>query len=278
MNIIRCVTTILGNCAICLPDEKQLIDSKWIFKVKRNATGAVERYKAQLVIKGYSKVKGIDYDEIYSPVARYSLIRFLLAKAVKHNLIIHQMDAKTAFLQGELIEEIYMHQPEGLDDKSGKVCRLKRALYGLKQLSRVWNDKLNEALVNKMKFSRSTIDQCIYYKHSERNTVILAVWVDDIMIFASNATMCTKLKNDLHSHFKMKDLGEATSLLGINIIQHVDGSISVDQSNYIKNILQRFNMENCKPALAPMDINQKLSRKMCLKTAEEKEEMATIPY
>lgn len=261
-----------------LPDGRKAIDSKWVFKVKRDASGSVERYKARLVIKGYSQVKGIDYDETYSPVARYCSIRFLLAMAAKYKMIIHQMDAVTAFLQGDLTEEIYMRQPEGFSDKTAKVCRLKRALYGLKQSSRVWNDKLNEVLVRVLKFKRSSIDQCIYYKHSHQNTIILAVWVDDIMIFSSNATMCTKLKNELSTHFKMKDLGEAKSLLGMNITRYPDGSLSIDQRHYISTVLKRFNMEECNSVNTPLDPNQKLSEELCPKTDAEKREMAKVPY
>lgn len=198
--------------------------------------------------------------------------------AAKYNLSIHQMDAVTAFLQGELTEEIYMRQPEGVDDKSGKVCRLKRALYGLKQSSRVWNDKLNDVLENKLKFTRSSIDQCIYYRHSQQNTIILAVWVDDIMIFSSNSTMCTKLKADLSTSFRMKDLGVATSLLGMRVTRHADGGVSIDQHQYISNVLKRFNMETCNPVNSPMDPNQHLSQEMCPETADEQQEMANIPY
>lgn len=261
-----------------LPAGRKAIDCKWVYKVKRDATGCIERYKARLVIKGYSQVKGIDYDETFSPVARYCSIRFLLAMAAKYKLIIHQMDAVTAFLQGDLREEIYMQQPEGFSDETGKVCRLKRALYGLKQASRVWNDKLNEVLVRVLKFKRSSIDQCIYYKHSNQNTIILAVWVDDIMIFSSNATMCTKLKNELSTQFKMKDLGEAKSLLGMNITRYADGSLSIDQRHYISTFLKRFNMEECNPVNTPLDPNQKLSEELSPKTDGEKREMANVPY
>lgn len=261
-----------------LPAGRKAIDCKWVYKVKRNATGAIERYKARLVIKGYSQVKGIDYDETYSPVARYASIRLLLAMSAKFNLIIQQMDAVTAFLQGELTEEIYMRQPEGFDDDSGKVCRLKRALYGLKQSSRVWNDKLNDVLVKKLRFERSSIDQCIYFKNSDQNTIILAVWVDDIMIFSSNATMCTKLKNELQSNFKMKDLGNVKSLLGMNVTRHSDGSISIDQSHYISTIIKRYNLEDCNTVSSPLDPNQTLSAEMSPKTDEERQEMANTPY
>ena len=261
-----------------LPEGRQAIDNRWVYKVKRNSTGEVEKYKARLVIKGFSQVHGVDYDETYSPVARYSSIRLLLAKAAKYNLIVHQMDAVTAFLQGELSEQIYMRQPDGLNDGTGRVCRLKRALYGLKQSSRVWNDKLNDVLVNEMKYNRSAVDRCVYYKHSNQNTIILAVYVDDVMIFASNATMCTKLKSELQRHFKMKDLGEAKSLLGMNITRAEDGSVSIDQSRYINDIIRRFNMGDCHPAKTPMDPNQKLCQEMCPTTAEEKRAMKEIPY
>lgn len=142
----------------------------------------------------------------------------------------------------------------------------------------MWNDKLNDVLVNKLKFQRSSIDQCIYHRRSQQNIIMLAVWVDDIMIFASNSTMCTKLKNDLHSYFHMKDLGEVNSLLGMNITRHSNGSISIDQRHYISTIIQRFNMTDCKPVNNPMDVNQTLSEEMCPKSANEKQEMARIPY
>lgn len=262
-----------------LPNGRKAIANKWVFKVKRSATGVIERYKARLVVKGYSQVRGIDYDETYSPVARYSSIRFLLAMAAKYQLIIHQMDAVTAFLQGELAEEIYMTQPEGFDDNSKRVCRLMRPLYGLKQSSRAWNSKLNDVLTERLKFNRSSVDQCIYFKHSQQNTIVLAVWVDDLMIFSSNGTMCTKLKNDLQAHFKMKDLGEVKSLLGMNITRNVNGSISIDQRHYIETVLRRFKMENCNPVASPMEGgDQRVSDEMCPRNAAEQQEMDAIPY
>lgn len=127
-------------------------------------------------------------------MVRYATIRFLLATAVKFNMAVHQMDAVTAFLQGELNEEIYMHQPECFADKTNRVCRLRKSLYGLKQSSRVWNVKLSSVLTQQLNFTRSTVDQSVYFKHSAQNIVILAVYVDDILIFGSNSMMITKLK------------------------------------------------------------------------------------
>lgn len=261
-----------------LPQGRKAIDSKWVFKIKRDSNGNPQRYKARLVVKGYSQVKGIDYDETYSPVARYSSIRFLLAMSVKYELQIHQMDAVTAFLQGELDEEIYMRQPVCFSDKSSKVCRLRKSLYGLKQSSRVWNMKLNSTLTQKIGFTRSSVDQCIYFKHSDQNTIIVAVYVDDLLIFGSNSTMITKLKKSLAQHFKMKDMGIVSSVLGMHITRNEDGSISIDQKQYLADVLQRFKMSDCNPVNTPMDPNQHLTREMCPKSEEERAEMASIPY
>lgn len=261
-----------------LPAGRKAIDTKWVYKLKRDGDGAVQRHKARLVVKGYSQVKGIDYDETYSPVARYSSIRFLLAMAVKFDLAIHQMDAVTAFLQGELNEEIYMNQPVCFSDKSEKVCHLKKSLYGLKQSSRVWNNKLNSVLTQKLGYNRSSVDQCIYFRNSEQNTIVLAVYVDDILIFGSNSTMITKLKKGLSQHFKMKDIGAVSSVLGMHIVRNTDGSISIDQKQYLKDVLHRFNMTDSNPVNTPMDPNQRLSKDMCPTSDEERAEMASIPY
>lgn len=131
-----------------LPPQRRPIDNKWVFKVKKDSSGNITRYKARLVIKGCAQRKGLDYTETFAPVVRYTSIRFLLSIAAKYNMQVDQMDAVTAFLHGELEEDIFMLQPEGFADGSDKVCRLKKSLYGLKQASRVWNAKLNEALID----------------------------------------------------------------------------------------------------------------------------------
>lgn len=126
---------------ICRP-EKKPIKCKLVYKKKTDALGNVQRYKARLVAKGYSQREGVDYTEINSPVVRYASIRYLISLAAQYELQIYQMDAITAFLQGDLQEEIYMDQPDRFNDGSGKVCILKKSIYGLKQASRVWNSKL----------------------------------------------------------------------------------------------------------------------------------------
>lgn len=169
-----------------LPPGRKVLKSKWVFKVKTNADGSIGQYKARLVIKGCSQVKGVDYQDTYSPVVRYATVRYLLALAAKLDLVVHQMDAVTAFLQGDLDdEEIFMEQPEEFrDDRAPtKVCRLQKALYGLKQASRVWNRKLDTKL-KQMGFKRSKHDTCVYYRVVAGKVVIIAIYVDDFLILS----------------------------------------------------------------------------------------------
>lgn len=129
-----------------LPPGRRTVKTKWIFKTKRDNNGKIVRHKARLVAKGYTQRQGVDYNETYAPVVRYTSVRFLIALSVQRGLKIHQMDAITAFLQGDLSEEIYLEQPEGFEDNTGRVCKLNRAIYGLKQAGRQWSNKLNEKL------------------------------------------------------------------------------------------------------------------------------------
>ncbi len=252
-----------------LPKGQRMVKTKWIFKVKRDSDGKVSRYKARLVAKGFTQRPGIDYDQTFAPVVRYSSIRFLIALAVEHNLKIHQLDAITAFLQGDVEEDIYVEQPEGCSDGSQRVCKLNRALYGLKQASRQWNIKL-DAVLKKNGLKKSKVDPCVYY--STDRCLILAVYVDDIMIFYSDAEQLEKLKSSLCSSFKMKDMGRAKSCLGIRLT-YTDSGIALDQSNYINEILQNFGMQDSKPMGTPSDTSQKLSSAITL--GEEKND---VPY
>lgn len=252
-----------------LPNGAKAIEGKWVYKRKTNSSGEITRYKARFVAKGFAQRYGRDYNETFSPVVRHSTIRFLLALAVKNGMKIYQMDAETAFLQGDLHETVYMKQAEGYDDGSGQVYRLKKAIYGLKQASRMWNMKLNDVLL-KQGFKRSKTDPCVYH----RNGIIIAVYVDDFMIFYIDEGELLKLKNILHANFNMKDLGLASSCLGINIKQS-SNFIEIDQSHYIKQVLERFGMKDCKPAPTPSDVNQKMSISMW---NEENSLVGKVPY
>ena len=169
-----------------LPAGCTPIGCKWVFKVKYNSKGIVERFKARLVAKGYSQKYGLDYEETFSPVVRFTSIRMLLAFAVQHNMLIHQMDVVAAFLNGSLQEDIYMEQPDGYVQAKNEqlVCKLKKSLYGLKQASRCWNAVLNDFL-KLIEFEQSVADPCVYVKKTKDHLVIVAVYVDDLIIIAN---------------------------------------------------------------------------------------------
>lgn len=258
-----------------LPPDRKAINNKWVFKQKYDGNGSKIRYKARLVAKGCSQREGVDYKETFSPVIRYSSIRFLMALAVRYKLKIEQMDAVTAFLQGDIDETIYMRQPEMYDDGSGRVCKLKRSIYGLKQASRQWNLKLSQALID-CGFIQCQTDSCIYIRrHKFESLIIVAVYVDDLLIFYNNNEWRTELKKQLTTQFRMKDLGEASNILGIRM-QRDATTIKLDQRRYIEDILKRFNMGDSNPVKTPADPNQKLTAEMSPSTPEEVAEMEAM--
>lgn len=254
-----------------LPANRKPIKSKWVFKAKLDDAGNVARYKARLVAKGCSQKYGVDYIETYSPVVRYTSIRFLMALAVQYDLGIHQMDAITAFLQGDLDEEIYMEQPEGYNDGTGRVCKLRKAVYGLKQAGRQWNIKLDAALKT-FGLTKSKMDPCIYF--SGDLCLLVAIYVDDFLLFYKDEEKLRAIKDFLNREFQMKDIGPAKNCIGIKIRQGKD-FIELDQSNYIKEILERFGMQDSKPVKTPSDTSQKLSVQM---VTEENSLVGLVPY
>lgn len=231
------------------------------------------------MVKGCSQRYGIDYEEVYAPVVRYSTIRYLMALAVEHDLEIEQMDAVTAFLQGKLKdEEIYMDQPEGFIKDPSKVCKLKKALYGLKQSSRIWNLQLDEAL-REFGLQRSEIDPCLYFKKEGGRMMFVTIYVDDFLLFTNDQALKKKLKAFLNSRFKMKDLGEAKLCLGLRITRdRKNGKLWLDQKQYLKDVLERFSMANCNSVSTPADPSAKLDKTMCPSDPEEVREMQTVPY
>lgn len=260
-----------------LPTGCKAINCKWVFKYKQDSDGNL-KYKARLVAKGYSQREGIDYVETFSPVVRYSSLRLLMAMTVKFGWKIEQMDVVTAFLHGDISETIYMRQPEAYDDGSGNVCRLKKALYGLKQASRQWNIKLNDVL-EKAGFKRCKKDSCVYVRRVGESIVVIAVYVDDLLIFYNNNEWKDQLKSTLKNNFKMKELGNATSVLGIQIeYDRKAGTLSLNQRKYIESVLRKFNMFECDPVRIPCDPNTKLTKDMAPTNVEKVEEMKKIPY
>lgn len=262
-----------------LPMSVRPIQSKWVYKTKVNSDGTIG-YKARLVIKGCAQRKGIDYEETYAPVVKYNTIRYLMAMAAQYDMDIEHMDAVSAFLQGELNECIYMSYPDvpGISNNDGKVCKLNKSIYGLKQASRIWNIKLDGVLTS-IGMTRSKVDRCVFYNCKGNKKLFIAVYVDDILIFSNDKHQIKQLKLKLQENFDMKDLGPVRKCLGFNVTRdRANGTLWLDQSDYIQRIIQRFGMQNCNVVTTPIDINVKLNKDMSPKCNDEINEMRDVPY
>lgn len=231
-----------------LPDARKAVGSKVVYKLKRDATGKIDKYKARIVAKGYSQQKGIDFHDTFSPVARYETIRYLLAYSVENELVVELVDVNTAFLNSELHEEIYLELPEEYRHfRNGKYCRLKKALYGLKQASMEWFSTLVDFLSTKG-FQQSSADQCLHFGSGSR---ILCHFVDDIILVGTKESILG-MKKDLKSKFDIKELGDIKSLLGIDI-RRMEGKMMLGQEYYTNKILEKFGMSDCKQMSTPCD-------------------------
>jgi hypothetical protein len=233
------------------PDDRLVIKNRWVYKVKTNVDGCIEKFKARLVAKGYSQKAGIDYNETFSPVARFDTIRVVLSVAASKKLKLATFDIKTAFLYGELDEEIYMSQPPGYEDGTDRVCKLNKSLYGLKQSPRCWNKRFKEFL-DKHGLKNSDADPCLFYSNSDEHKLIIAVYVDDGLVAYQNESDFESLIADLKTEFQVT-VSSASCFLGLQLEQMIDGSIAVKQEKYTKQILQRFDMIDCNKVDTPME-------------------------
>jgi hypothetical protein len=234
------------------PSDRKIIGSKWVFKIKRDAMGNIEKYKARLVAKGFSQVEGLDYDELFAPVVRFDSLRLLIAIAANKGWVPSQMDVTAAFLYPELAEELYMHLPEG-QKQHGKVARLRKCIYGLKQSPKEWYSLLTTTL-HQLGFYASNFDPCVFIHQTE--TFFIAVYVDDLSLFGPPGTLMDTVKAKLSTEFEMKDLGPLHWLLGLEIVFSNYG-IELKQTAYFDKILKRFGMDGCHPCTLPIDPNFK---------------------
>ncbi|CAL1360546.1 unnamed protein product [Linum trigynum] len=264
-----------------LPKGKRALKNKWVFKIKHDEHNRQPRFKARLVVKGFSQRKGIDFDEIFSPVVKMTSIRTVLGLAASLNLEVEQMDVKTAFLHGDLEEEIYMEQPEGFKKEKNEdyVCRLRKSLYGLKQAPRQWYKKF-ESVMGEQGYMKTTSDHCVFVKKfPDGDFIILLLYVDDMLIAGQNVSKINDLKKELSKSFAMKDLGPAKQILGVRIVRDRGAKkIWLSQEKYIEKVLQRFNMDNAKAVSCPFANHFTLTSKQSPSTEKEKAEMDKIPY
>lgn len=231
-----------------LPAGRKTVKNKWVFTKKTGIAGET-RFKARLVAKGFTQRPGIDFHETYAPVARFDTIRLTLAEVARLDLDMVQIDIKTAFLHGDLDEEIYMDQPAGFTDGTDRVCRLHKSLYGLKQAPRRWNDKFNSFLL-KHGLQRSQEDECLYFSRSNGFTV-LVIYVDDGLIAGDNTDEIQKILKELNDTFEMRQ-SDPSTFVGLEISRRrEERSLSITQTAYIDKMLSKFNMSDCNPVKVP---------------------------
>ena len=236
-----------------LPPGHKAIGLKWVYKVKKDSMGNVVKYKARLVAKGYVQKQGVDFKEVFAPVARLDTIRLILALAAQHGWSVHHLDVKSAFLNGDLEEEVYVTQPEGYVKKGegDKVLKLFKALYGLRQAPRAWNVRLDKTMKG-LCFLKSSQDPAVYTRNSKGKTLIVGVYVDDLIITGSHTQDIIEFKEQMKNEFEMSDLGLLAYYLGIEVSQKKWG-IALRQTCYAKKILEQFGMQYCNPTKSPME-------------------------
>lgn len=241
------------------PKNSEILNTKWIFSFKPLELNIEHKYKARLVVRGFAQCKTFDYNVIYSPVAKLSTIRTLLSIGNQLGYYFIQLDVKTAFLHGELKENIYIYPPIGVECKEGYVLKLLKSIYGLKQAAKCWNIKINNFLEG-LGFVRSESDYCLYTKLVSDHIMYLLLYVDDMIIAGKDLKLIEKCKGDLMSKFEMKDKKYLKNFLGLEIDYDRDlGILKISQKYYLLGILKRFGFENCKKCTLPIDPNLKLN-------------------
>ncbi|GAU13002.1 hypothetical protein TSUD_173010 [Trifolium subterraneum] len=226
---------------------------------KFNENGEVDKHKARLVAKGYTQQHGIDFNEVFAPVARWDTIRTILAIAASKGWIVYQLDVKSAFLHGDLVENVYVDQPPGYNKEIGKVYKLRKALYGLKQAPRAWYSKI-ESYFNQEKFEKCPHEHTLFVKQDKKgNILIVSLYVDDLIYTGNNEAMFEEFKQSMKSQFSMTDLGRMRFFLGVEVKQ-LDSGIFVYQQKYARELLERFHMDQCNVVCSPIVPGNKLIR------------------
>ena len=227
------------------PEGRKIIKNKWVFKCKADG-----RLKSRLVARGFTQIQGIDYDETWSPVGRKSSLKLFLIYALQNSWSMKQMDVDTAFLNLDLKEELFMEQPIGFHDGTKRVCKLLKSVYGLKQSSREWYNTLKKFLESQ-NLRRSRIDPCIYFSPG----LAVFVYVDDIIIAANSSEQVERLSDQFKKRFKMKDMGQPSRILGLDIVETRSGT-HLSCRGMIEDLLKKFGLENSRFVSTTMDHNQ----------------------
>ena len=245
-----------------LPKGKKAIGCKWVFRIKRDPNAEIVKFIPRLVAKRFTQRPGVDYFETFAPIAWKESINVALALAAKQDLVMENVDVDTAFLYGDVKEEIYMDQPDGFEHKrhGEKKCLLHKALYGTKQAAREWNNRLNAHLEDQG-FSRSVADLCVYVRQSEIEFSLVIIHVDDLMLFARSQEHIEMIKRALKTEFSIKDLGELKYCLAIQLHRdRASKTIYMNQSAYIKRLAEGFVVDKCKGVITPTNTSENLTK------------------
>ncbi|MFS7923079.1 putative RNA-directed DNA polymerase [Helianthus anomalus] len=233
-----------------------VVNCKWVYRLKTDPNGNITRYKARLVAKGFNQQPGVDYHETFSPVVKSVTIRTVLSLAITSKWNLRQLDVQNAFLHGDLEETVYMKQPPGFVDKEkpDHVCLLHKSLYGLKQAPRAWFTRLSNALFD-LGFYGSKTDPSLFILNHNGTLIYVLVYVDDIIITGNNDQAVTSIIHQLSSMFALKDLGPLHYFLGIEVLQN-GSNVILSQRKHVLNVLHRAGLSDCKPAVSPMSTSQ----------------------
>ncbi|GKD99351.1 putative ribonuclease H-like domain-containing protein [Tanacetum coccineum] len=243
-----------------LPAGMKVIGTRWVFRNKRDERGVVVRNKARLVAQGYRQEEGIDYDEVFAPVARIEAIRLFLAFASFMGFIVYQMDVKSAFLNGTIDEEVYVSQPPGFvdPDHPKKVYKVVKALYGLHQAPRAWYATLSTFL-EEHGYRRGSIDKTLFIKKNKKDIMLVQVYVDDIIFGSTKKSWCDEFETLMKGRFQMSSMGELTFFLGLQVKQSQTG-LFISQDKYVADMLKKFDLASVKTAITPMETKMALTK------------------
>jgi len=267
-----------------LPPNRKAIKGRWVFQRKFDGDGNVIRHKARYVAKGYLQKEGIDFDETYSPTMKHTTLRILLALGNAKNMEMRQMDIRTAFLNGDLQEEVYIQQTQlfEVQGKENLVCRLKKALYGLRQASRAWSQTLSAYLIEQG-YVQSKVDARVFVRKDVKGKIvsIIACWVDDMLVLAVDDTEMTNCRKEISSKFEVSSEEELSHFWGMKMERdRWNGILHVSNGAYIQRLLEQYKMEYCHPTKVPIfpDDRVQLCDDSRPKTEADREQMKHYPY
>jgi hypothetical protein len=240
------------------PKGRKIIGSKWVFCVKRGPDGSIQKHKARIVAQGFTQVEGVNFDQTFAPVAKFSSLRTVFTLAAKHDLELHQMDVKAAYLNADLKEDLYMQLPPGFEVPEGHVLKLKKGVYGTRQGSRIWYEDMRDTL-SELGYTRTEADHAVFVRPSDGIPDIITLYVDDMGLISESLKRIIQDKEALSRFYQMTDLGEMGWILGIRITRDREkGTLALSQEKFIKEILERYGMSNSRPISTPALPNERL--------------------